>query len=138
MIRILLREKEKGERRKMYYRIKNRLDAKFLLDDMRESGKNVFVADRIMELAGIIDDAYGAGRKAYDMGGYVLFFPDVDTYEKTIVDIWEFYNIEPREFEYAEYIGESEFSGIQWVEKLFQMSSDDSLVLVYPQTAQKR
>lgn len=122
----------------MYYRIKNRLDAKFLLDDMRESGKNVSVADRIMELAGIIDDAYGAGRKAYDMGGYVMFFPDVDTYEKTIVDIWEFYNIEPREFEYAEYIGEPEFSGIQWVEKLFQLSSDDSLVLVYPQTAQKR
>lgn len=121
----------------MYYRIKNRLDAKFLLDDMREIGKDVFIADRIMELAGIIDDAYGAGRKAYDMGGYVLFFPDVATYEKTIVDIWEFYHIEPRQFEYAQYIGETELSDLQWVEKLFQLSSDDSLVLVYPQTAQK-
>ncbi len=120
----------------MYYRIKNRLDAKFLLEDMRETGENVFVADRIMELVGILDDAYGAGRRARDMGGYILFFPDVDTYEKTIVDIWEFYHIEPREFEYAEYIGESEYSDIQWVEKLFLLSSDDSLVLVYPQMAQ--
>lgn len=121
----------------MYYRIKNRLDAKFLLEDMRESEKDVLIAGRIMELAGMIDDAYGAGRKAHDMGGYILYFPDTETYERTIVDIWEFYHIEPRQFEYAEYIGETEPSDIQWVEKLFQLSSDDSLVLVYPQIAQK-
>lgn len=120
----------------MYYRIKNRLDAKFLLEDMRETGENVFVADRIMELVGILDDAYGAGRKAHDMGGYILFFPDADTYERTAVDIWEFYNLEPRGFEYMECIGESEFNDIQWVEKLFLLSSDDSLVLVYPQESQ--
>lgn len=132
-----MREREKEERKKMYYRIKNRLDAKFLLEDMRKSEKDVLIAGRIMELAGMIDDAYGAGRKAHDMGGYILYFPDTETYERTIVDIWEFYHIEPRQFEYAEYIGETELSDIQWVEKLFQLSSDDSLVLVYPQIAQK-
>lgn len=117
----------------MYQRIKNRLDAKFLLADMREQGKDVFVGDRILELAGVLDDAYGGNRKAHDMGGYILYFPDAQTYENTVVDIWEFYNIEPTLYEYMEYIGESESSDIQWVEKLFLLSSDDSLVLVYPQ-----
>ncbi len=122
----------------MYQRIKNRLDAKFLLADMREQGKDVFVGDRILELAGVLDDAYGGNRKAHDMGGYILYFPDAQTYENTVVDIWEFYNIEPTLYEYMEYIGESESNDIHWVEKLFLLSSDDSLVLVYPQEAGQR
>lgn len=122
----------------MYQRIKNRLDAKFLLEEMRSQEKNVFVGDRILELAGILDDAYGAQRKVYDMGGYILYFPDTQTYEDTIVDIWEFYNIEPTMYEYMEYVGESEFSNIKWIEKLFLLSSDDCLVLIYPQETDKR
>ena len=122
----------------MYQRIKNRLDAKILLEEMRTQGKNVFVGDRILELAGVLDDAYGAKRGAYDMGGYILYFPDAQTYENTVVDVWNFYNIEPRMYEYMEYIGESEFSDIQWIEKLFLLSSDDSLVLIYPQEAGKK
>lgn len=122
----------------MYQRIKNRLDAKFLLAEMRVQGRDVFVGDRILELAGILDDAYGKNRKAHDMGGYILYFPDSQTYEDTVVDIWEFYNIEPTLYEYMEYIGESEYNDIQWIEKLFLLSSDDSLVLIYPQEAAKR
>lgn len=122
----------------MYQRIKNRLDAKFLLEEMRAQGKNVFVGDRILELAGVLDDAYGAERKAHDMGGYILYFPDAQTYEDMVVDVWEFYNIEPTMYEYMEYIGESEFNDIQWIEKLFLLSSDDSLVLIYPQKAGQR
>lgn len=78
---------------------------------MRAQDKNVFVGDRILELAGVLDDAYGGNRKAHDMGGYILYFPDAQTYEDTVVDIWEFYNIEPTLYEYMEYIGESESSG---------------------------
>ncbi len=117
----------------MYQRIKNRLDAKFLLKEMREQGKDVFVGDRILELAGTLDGAYGATRRAHDMGGYILYFPDAQAYEDTAVDIWEFYNLEPTMYEYAEYIGESEYNETQWIEKLFLLSSDDSLVLIYPQ-----
>ena len=122
----------------MYQRIKNRLDAKFLLEEMRAQGNHVFVGERILELAGVLDDSYGADRKACDMGGYILYFPDAQTYEDTVVDIWEFYNIEPTLYEYMEYIGESESNDTQWVEKLFLLSSDDSLVLVYPQKAGQR
>ncbi|MCM1224893.1 MAG: hypothetical protein NC548_61635 [Lachnospiraceae bacterium] len=119
----------------MYQRIKNRLDAGFLLGEMKAEGKNVFVGERIMELTGVLDDSYGADRKAHDMGGYILYFPDAKSYEDAIVDIWEFYHIEPTLYEYAEYIGGSGENGIQWIEKLFLLSSDDSLVLVYPQEA---
>lgn len=122
----------------MYQRIKNRLDAGFLLKEMQTQGKDVFVGERILELTGVLDDAYGAGRKAYDMGGYILYFPDAQTYEETAVDIWEFYNIEPTMYEYMECIGKSASGNIQWIEKLFLLSSDDSLVLVYPQEAGKK
>lgn len=116
----------------MYYRIKNRLDAKHLLAEIRLTGGNVAVGDRILELAGILDDAYGERRKSSDMGGYILYFPDIKTYEDTVVDLWDYYNIEPREFEYVEEIGENQNSDIQWAEKLFLLSSDDSLVFIYP------
>ena len=34
------------------------------------------VADRIMEITGVLDDAYGMERKSTDMGGYIIFFPN--------------------------------------------------------------
>ena len=121
----------------MYQRIKNRLDAKLLLKEMREQGKNIYVGDRILELAGVLDDSYGAERKSNDMGGYILYFPDIQTYENTIAEIWKFYHIEPTMYEYKEHIGEREFLHVQWIEKLFLLSSDDSLVLVYPQEVEQ-
>jgi hypothetical protein len=117
----------------MYYRIQNRLDARLLLADMRKRGQDVPIGDRILELAGTLDDAYGKDRKSTGMGGYILYFPDSETYENTIVEVWDFYHIEPREFEYQEYIGDTELNDVKWIEKLFLLSSDDSLVLVYPQ-----
>lgn len=122
----------------MYQRIKNRLDAGFLLEEMRKQGKDAFVGERIAELADVLDDAYGAVRKAHDMGGYILYFPNAQTYEDTIVDIWEFYHIEPTLYEYMECIGKSTSGNIEWIEKLFLLSSDDSLVLIYPQEAGKK
>lgn len=117
----------------MYYRIKNKLDAKFIMKKIYLEGENFDVANRIVELIEILDGAYGENRKAFDMGGYILFFPDHNTYEKTIVDIWEFYHIEPTGYEYMDYIGDINQNGVKWIEKLFQLSSDDSLVLIYPE-----
>ena len=117
----------------MYYRIKHRFEAKLLLEEQRKKNEYVFVADRILEIIGVLDDAYGTGRGAYSMGGYVLFFPTVKLYEDCIVDVWDFYKIEPTLYEYAEYIGDSETEDVQWIEKLFLLSSDDSLMLIYPQ-----
>ena len=124
----------------MYYRIKHRFEAKLLLDEMRENNQNVFVGDRILEQIGILDDSYNVegkrgGRNRWDYGGYVLFFPDIASYEKDIVELWDFYNLNPTEYEYADYIGDSMTENVQWVEKLFLLGSDDSLLLIYPQEA---
>ena len=121
----------------MYYRIKHRFEAKLLLDEMREAGRDVFVGDRILEQAGILDDSYNitgkvGGRNRSDYGGYVLFFPDEKSYEKDVVELWDYYHIDPTAYEYADYIGDSMTSEIQWIEKLFLIGSDDSLLLIYP------
>lgn len=117
----------------MYQRIKNRLDARLLLKEMKAKRKNIFVGERILELAGILDEAYGEERKSKDMGGYILYFPDTQTYKDNVEEIWKFYNIQPNLYEYRECIGERELCSIQWIEKLFLLSSDDSLVMIYPQ-----
>ena len=117
----------------MYQRIKNRRDAKVLLNEMITQEKNMEVGERILELVGVLDDAYGTGRTSKDMGGYILYFPDIESYENSIEDIEEFYNIEPEMYEYMERVGENKSESIQWIEKLFLLSSDDSLVLIYPQ-----
>ena len=126
----------------MYYRIKHRFEAKLLLDEMRENGNCVFVGDRILEQAGVLDDSYNdsgkrGGRNRWDYGGYVLFFPNEESYEKAIVDIWDFYNIEPTQYEYADFVGDTEMDEVQWIEKLFLLGSDDSLLLIYPRRTGK-
>ena len=126
----------------MYYRIKHRFEAKLLLDEMRETGKDVFVGDRILEEIAVLDDSYNdiekrGGRNRWDYGGYILFFPDVQSYEKGVVELWDFYNINPTEYEYADYLGDSVTADQKWIEKLFLLGSDDSLLLIYPQEADK-
>ena len=126
----------------MYYRIKHRFEAKLLLGEMREKGKQVFVGDRILEQASVIDDNYNdsqkcGGRNRWDYGGYVLFFPDEESYERAAVEIWDFYNIDPTMYEYADFVGDSEMTETQWIEKLFLLGSDDSLLLIYPRRADK-
>ncbi len=122
----------------MYYRIKHRYESRLLLEEMRAMGKAVFVGDRILEQVGILDDNYNyaektGGRDRCDYGGYILFFPSEKCYEDCVVDIWDFYNIDPTQYEYADYIGDSQFSDVKWIEKLYLLGSDDSLLLVYPQ-----
>ena len=114
----------------MYLRIKNRLDAKMLLIDLNKDEKNNEIASRIAELAGTLDDNYGSLRPSYGMGGYILFFPDVLTYQREISEIMDFYGLDPALYEYKEIVGEK--SDSRWVEELYLLSSEDSLVLIYP------
>ena len=122
----------------MYYRIKNSLDAKALANKLYQEGKELcFVADRIVQIITVLDENYGSDRKPFDMGGYVLYFPTTDVYQREIGNILEFYHINPDGCEYQETIGEKPVNGMEWKEELFLLSSDDSLVLVYPMEAGK-
>lgn len=116
----------------MYQRIKNRLDAELLSEDLQRANIDKAVIKRIGELVAILDENYGACRSSADMGGYLLFFPDGMTYEKCYPHIMEFYHLNEEWFEYSERINERPDSGIEWWEELYLLSSDDALVLIYP------
>ncbi len=111
----------------MYYRIKDSLDAKILTDEIMaaDSGMSA-VADRIKEKVSILDNSYGTYRKSVDMGGYVLYFPNQQTYRENISEILKFYHINADDYEYSDEIGNG------WHETLYLLSSDDGLVLIYP------
>lgn len=91
------------------------------------------VIDRMGEVIQILDDNYGAERSCFDYGGYVLYFPSEKTYQENISDIFSFYHINADNFEYSDTISRGE--GKEWHETLYLLSSDDGLVLVYPQEA---
>ena len=97
--------------------------------------KNLRTVCTLQKLVRYNDSGKRGGRNHY--GGYVLFFPNEESYEKAIVDIWDFYNIEPTQYEYADFVGDTEMDEVQWIEKLFLLGSDDSLLLIYPRRADK-
>lgn len=88
------------------------------------------------ELIAVLDGAYGSCRGAFDMGGYILFFGDIQTYENHISKIMEFYHLDKDLYEYSKQIEGTADSTIQWREELYLLSSDDSLVLIYPEAAE--
>ena len=117
----------------MYQRIKNKLDLEIVKESLKTEKVEDAVLKRIRELVEVLDrdDAYGAGRKAYDMGGYVLLFTERETYECYISKLMECYHLEKNLSEYTERISGTE-DGRAWQEELYLLSSDDALVLVYP------
>ncbi len=116
----------------MYQRIKNRLDVEIIEESLKPEKIDRAVIKRIGELAAILDREYGASRNSSDMGGYILLFTDAETYRKHISRIMEFYHLEKDLFEYSEQIAGIDDGIVQWQEELYLLSSDDSLVLIYP------
>lgn len=116
----------------MYQRIMNRLDAELFAEDLQKGNIDSIVAERIMELAGILDDRYGVCRGSADMGGYLLFFHTSTDYERCLPHILAFYHLDGELFEYSEQINENTDTGVEWWEELYLLSSEDALVLVYP------
>ena len=103
----------------MYQRIKNKLDMEIIKDFLESEQTDQNVLRRMEELTDILDGAYGGSRGAFDMGGYILFFGDIQTYEKHISKIMECYHLDR-----------------DLAEELYLLSSDDSLVLIYPEAAE--
>lgn len=124
-----------------YFRIMNGLDADMLSVEIKniDVGKSKKAVDilsgRIFELAELLDMNYGAKRGMCSMGGYILYFPDTDSYEKWIEKINTFYGINPESEEYEDIICTME--NVVWKEKLFLLSSDDAIVIVYPEKRKK-
>ena len=117
----------------MYQRIKNKLDMEIIKDFLESEQTNQNVVRRMEELTDILDGAYDGSRGAFDMGGYILFFGDIENH---ISKIMEFYRLDKDLAEYSNTIEGTAGSTIQFREELYLLSSDDSLVLIYPETAE--
>lgn len=120
----------------MYQRIKNKLDVEIIKDFLESKQTDQNVVRRMEELTDILDGAYGGSRGAFDMGGYILFFGDIQIYEKHISKIMEYYHLDKDLAEYSNTIEGTAGSTIQWREELYLLSSDDSLVLIYPEATE--
>ncbi len=116
----------------MYQRIMNRLDAELFTEELQKGNIDGIVAERMMELAGMLDDRYGVCRGSSDMGGYILFFHDSRDYGKCYPHIMAFYHLDGELFEYSERINENTEAGVEWWEELYLLSSEDALVLIHP------
>lgn len=119
--------------KQMYYRLKNKKDVELFVSSMLEEPKYHLIVDRLMELAELLDSNYGEYRGESDMGGYILYFPDKDCYDTMILELEEYYHIDPNCYEYQDELSDrADQDTFAFCEDLYLLSSDDALVFVYP------
>ena len=92
--------------------------------------------ERLKEKIEILEQCYGADRDLEaDLGGYAVIFPSMTLEEKTEHrNILEKYHALDDEYEY-QYIISTE-NGQEWVEELYILSADYSVIMIYPVTAE--
>jgi len=116
----------------MYLRLKNKLDLEGFSVVFEERGKKL-VYDKMMEDIEILDTAYGVGRQSYSMGGYLLYFPTENDYVSSITALAEVYRFDPWIYESDDEVWADLNNDLVWKRKLYLLSSDDALVLYYPE-----
>lgn len=121
-------------RKKMYYRLKNRLDFESLQEDIGEDNSLKIVSDRIEEIIDTLDDNYGAHRNSRAMGGYLLLFQSEENYEELKMQILSFYQLDIKDYEYSETLIEDKEYNVEWWEELYMLSSDDAIVIMHPRS----
>lgn len=120
--------------KKMYYRLKNRLDFESLQEDIGEDNSLKIVSDRIEEIIDTLDDNYGAHRNSRAMGGYLLLFQSEENYEELKMQILSFYQLDIKDYEYSETLIEDKEYNVEWWEELYMLSSDDAIVIMHPRS----
>ena len=116
----------------MYHRIKNKMDAEIIKEALESEKTDRAVMERIDGIIDVLDKEYGSCRGSSDMGGYILLFTDMRTYERYIMKIMEFYHLDKESYEYSNQLGGEGDGTEQWQEELYLLSSDDALVIIHP------
>jgi len=114
----------------MYYRIKNRFEVDLLRNLLLDNNVPSIVLERMYEITDILDSNYGTERSSTAMGGYLLFFPTKEDFINSSPTILENYNVDADLYEYDDLLSSSA-DNISWREKLYLLSSDDSLIFMY-------
>lgn len=116
----------------MYLRLKNKPDLEGFSVLFEEHGKKPLY-DKMMEDIEVLDAAYGVGRQSYSMGGYLLFFPTEEDYKSSLGTLAEVYHFDPWIYEFDDSIWEEQNTDYLWKKRLYLLSSDDALVMIYPE-----
>lgn len=110
----------------MYLRIMNPVDVECNAEYIKaHSGQKTL--ERIREIVMVLEESYGAERKACAMGGFVIFFPSISDWKKDYGKVLDYHHLKMANKEYKEPIMEETRC---WTEELFLVSSEDSLVLI--------
>ena len=115
----------------MYYRIKNRFEVDILRIELQSTNVPSIVVDRMCEIMDILDYNYGQSRHPNSYGGYLFFFPTAMEYKNLASVILQNYMIDPELYEFDEALSESQ--DMNWRERLYLLSSEDSIVFMYQQ-----
>lgn len=121
----------------MYLRFKNKPDLEGFSVFFEEHGKKQLY-NKMMDDIDILDAAYGVGRQCYSMGGYLLYFPTENDYKTSLSILADTYHFDPCIYEFDDCVWEEPDNGYIWKRRLYQLSSDDALVMFYPQNNPKR
>ena len=118
----------------MYLRIMNKLDAACMKETIREAIENpvIFemVFERISNAIVVLDEAYGEGREALSMGGFVFLLTDTHSSKQIRRQILECYALFEDDSEYKEELCKED-DGKGWFEELYLRGSDDAVVIIY-------
>lgn len=116
----------------MYLRLKNKPDLEGFSVLFEEHGKKPLY-EKMMEDIEALDAAYGVGRQSYSMGGYLLYFPTENDYKTSLNTLAEVYHFDPWIYEFDDLLWEEQSTGYVWKRRLYMLSSDDALLMIYPE-----
>ena len=118
----------------MYLRMMNKFDVACMKEAIQEAIENpvVFkkVFGRISDAITSLDEAYGEGREALSMGGFVFLLTDIHSSGEMRRQILECYSLSEDSSEYQEEICK-ENSGKIWFEELYLRGSDDAVIIIF-------
>lgn len=114
----------------MYYMVKNKPDAEKAAALLQKRSGGSIVTERIKEVVGILDSAYGVNRMLSDYGGIVLAFPTRKDFDAGVKKVFSIFHLDGSMMEYREHTG-------GWAEELYMLSSDNALVFMYPCAAEQ-
>ena len=122
----------------MYIRIMNQLDLEcieeMLKQSISEEKSRKAVKARLEKIIKTLDEFYFTDRNSFSYGGFVFLITDRMEAELARKKIIQCYQLEDKQ-EYCECIWNNEDN--IWMEELYIRSSEDSIVILYPEKTKK-
>lgn len=128
----------------MYYKIVNQLEVDQILSNVEQGTlpeiKDLFKEDVVALITAlkelevnisILDENYGIERHPEtDLGGFSYVLPTLKDYQSNFESLIQKHSIDEQLFEYQEIV--SSGKTVEFVQAVYQLSSDYSIILIYP------